>query len=423
MKKDHVFVGLDLGSSAIRIAAGQSVQSPDKRDGFHVLGIAEVPSQGISKGNITSLEDAVSAISACMEQAERQIGLPISEATVGVNGTFVSMHLAKGIIGVSRPEGDIRSEDVDRAIESARATINPANQEILHILPRSFMVDGQTGIKDPVGMQGIRLEVDTHIVQGLSTNIRNVTQAVYRTGLEVTELVYAPLALAELLTTRRQRDVGVCVACIGASTTGLAVYENGELLAAVTIPIGADHITSDVAIGLRVSLDTAEQIKCSCGTAAAEHLPKRGDEIDVAAFGGEESEIVPLRFVAEIIQARVEELFEKIDQELKRIDRQGMLPAGLLLTGGGAKLPGMVEVAKRILRLPCAMAQTRLQSSMPELVDDPRMSTAIALASWAFENERRETSSPRPFRGAGRSREIFSKLSKPFSKLFKSFLP
>lgn len=423
--KDHLLVGLDLGTSHIRIAVGQIVVTPEKRLTLHVIGATETPSQGIAKGNITSLEDAVSVISACLEQAERVVGLPISEATVGIGGTSVSTQLAKGVIGVSRPEGDIRAEDVTRAIEAARAFVNPANQDILHVLPRSFTVDGQTGIKDPVGMQGIRLEVDTQIVQGLSSHIRNVTKAVFRTGLDISELVYAPLAAAEAVTTPRDRELGVCVLSIGAATTGMAVYEDGELLYAATLPIGADHITSDIAIGLRISFEAAERIKSQYGTALAEEVPKRGEELDLANFGSEQSELVPLRYVAEIIEARVEEIFQKVEGELKRIDRQGMLPAGVLLTGGGAKLPGMADVGKRMLRLPCTFGKMAVASSMPEAVGDPAFSTAVGLVVWAFEAERREeggsTGALRP--RAAKARELLSKIHKPISKIFKSFIP
>lgn len=423
--KDHLLVGLDLGTSHIRIAVGQLVANADTQTALHLIGATELPSQGIAKGSITSFEDAVSSISTCLEQAERVVGLSISEAAVGIGGTSISTQLAKGIIGVSRAEGDIRAEDVVRAVEAARAFVNPANQEIVHILPRNFTVDGQGGIKDPVGMQGIRLEVDVQIVQGLSSHIRNVTKAVFRTGLDISELVYAPLAVAEAVTTSRDRELGVCVLSIGAATTGIAVYEDGELLHAATLPIGADHITSDIAIGLRIAYESAERIKCQYGTALVEELPKRGEEIDLAHFGSEQSERVPLRYVAEIIEARVEELFQKVDGELKRIDRQGMLPAGVVLSGGGSKLPGIVEVGKRILRLPCALGKTTIASSMPEVVDDPAFSAAVGLVRWSFEHERKEDCAQfisRRLRSA-KAKAVLSKIKQPVSKLFRSFFP
>lgn len=423
--KEHLLVGLDLGTSHIRIAVGQLTQSADKKTSVQIIGATETPSRGIAKGAITSLDDVVSAISGCLEQAERMIGLPLSEAVVGIGGTCITTQNAKGVIGVSRSDGDIRPEDVARALEAARAYINPANQEILHVLPRSFMVDGQQGIKDPIGMQGIRLEVDVQIVQGLSSHVRNVTKAVFRTGLDISQLVYAPLAVAEAISTSRERELGVCLLSIGSATTAMSVYEDGELIEAVTLPIGADHITSDIAIGLRVSLDAAEQIKCTYGTAFAESLPKRGEEIDLKDFGVEQSELVPLRFVADIIEARVEEIFEKVQLELRKIDCEGMLPAGIILSGGGSKLPGMVDVGKRVLRLPCALGTMYVASPMPELIRDPSFSTAIGLVMWAFDAERKEAGAGHISMSAmaGKGGALLGKIGSPFKKIFKSFIP
>jgi len=424
--KERLIIGLDLGSSRIRIAVGQLSVGADKQVRLNLIGATEVSSQGIAKGNITALEDAVSAISSCLEQAERMIGMPLPEATVGLGGTTISSQDAKGVIGVSRTDGDIRPEDVARVVEAAKALVNPANQDILHILPRSFTVDGQIGIKDPIGMQGIRLEVDAVIVQGLSSQVRNITKAVFRTGLDISYLVFSPLATAEAICTARQKELGVCVLNIGAATTGVAVYENGELLKAVTIPLGADHVTSDIAIGLKIALDAAENIKVMHGTANPETLPKRGADIDLIDYGSGQSEIVPLRYVSEIIEARVEEIFERVDAELKKIDRQGMLPAGIIMTGGGAKLPGMVEVGKRVLKLPCAYGVTQnVSSSMPELVEDPAYSTAVGLVLWTFENERREQDSVLSAIGGlgSKGTQLLSKIGSPIKKIFKSFMP
>ncbi len=424
--KERLLVGLDVGTSHVRLVAGQLSLTPDKRLTLNLIGGAEVPTQGVAKGIVSSLEDAVSSISACLEQAERVIGIPLGEATVGIGGACISSQDARGVIGVSRSDGDIRSEDVARAIESARAFVNPANQEILHVLPRSFSVDGQQGIKDPIGMQGIRLEVDALIIQGLSSHVRNFTKSVFRTGLDISELVYMPLAVAEAVTTSRARELGVCVVCIGAATTGVAVYENGELLRAVTLPLGADHITSDLAIGLRVSLEAAERIKRIHGTAHAESVSKRSHEIDLADFNGDISERISPRLVADIIEARVEEIFEKVDAELKKIDREGLLPSGIILTGGGSKLPGMVDVAKRVLRLPSAQGECVVASSLPEVVQDPAFSTAIGLVMWSFENERRADRGPtsRTMKATmGKGSDLMGKIGGPLKKIFKSFIP
>lgn len=422
--KERILIGLDLGSSHIRVAVGQVCFNADKQNSLNIIGVVEAPSKGISKGCISSLEDAVTSVSNALEQAERLVGVPIQDAYVGIGGTHIGSGQAKGVIGVSRPDGDIRAEDVARALESARAFINPANQEILHVLPREFSVDGQGGIKDPIGMQGIRLEAEVQVIQGLLSHIRNITKAVFRTGVDVNELVYAPLAAVETVTQPKFRELGVGVLVIGATTTGLAVYEDGELLYATTLPMGGDHITSDIAIGLRVSLDVAEDIKRVCGHAVPSEVDRR-QQIDLKDFGADQSEVVSVQYISEIIEARVEELYEKVDEQLKKIGRAGLLPAGMMLTGGGAKLPGMVEVAKRVLQLPCTVGFANVQTPMPELVLDPRFSTAVGLVLWGQNAEQSDSTTARK-NWSGENKKFsqaLGKITEPIKRIFKSFMP
>ena len=427
--KERLIVGLDIGTSHARIAVGRVDVLPDQRMTLNLVGAVETTSQGVAKGAITSLDDAVTSLAICLEHAERQVGLRLSDVTVGISGTSVSMQEGRGVIGVSRPDGEIRKEDVERAVESAKALMNPANQHLLHSLERSFALDGQSGIKDPVGMQGIRLEANILIIQALASHVRNIINAVHRSGLDVTRLVYSPLATAEAVTSPRERELGVCVVIVGASTTGIVVFENGELIHASVLPIGADHITSDIAIGLRISLESAEQIKRMYGTAMPEHVSKKED-IDLKDFGSSESEVVALRDIAGIIEARVEEIFEKIDAELRKVDRQGMLPAGIVLTGGGARLNGMVETAKRVLRLPASIGTISVPSSMPEVVQDPSFSTAIGLMLWSYEVERREGTDTGEnffanvkFTNSASWIKGLSGLLNPIKKIGKSFIP
>lgn len=420
--KERLITGIDLGSSAVRLVAGQIVMGQDKRETLHILGATEVPSHGIAKGLVNSLEEAVTSISQCLEQAERQMGLPIADAYVGVSGSYMTDQIQRGVIGVSRPDGEIRGDDVQRALDSVRALVNPSNYEILHILPRGFTVDGQAGIKDPVGMQGIRLEVDAHVIQGSASHVRNVTKAILRTGIDMNELVYSPLCLAEVLATSRQKEVGVAIVNMGASTTSLAVYEEGDLLHSAVIPIGSDHVTSDIAIGLRTSLEIADVLKRQYVNAAAQHVNKFQD-IDLQSLGAPSSEIVSLRFISDIAQARVEEIFERVEQELKKIERSGMLPAGILLTGGGSKLQGVPEVAKTVLRLPAVVAQIQVPpTALEDVLQDPAFSTALGLVRWGFDGERSGDEGGRiKLAGtAGNAVKSFGSLIKKFSK---SFIP
>jgi cell division protein FtsA len=342
-----------------------------------------------------------------------------------LGGPLIQVQLAKGVVGVSRPESEIREDDVHRVLESARSVVNPANFEILHILPRRFSIDGQQAVKDPIGMQGIRLEVDAQIVQGQAAHVRNSTKAFFRTGVDITELVFTPLASAQAVASSRQKDVGVAVVNIGASTTSVAVYEEGELIHAAVIPIGADHITSDIAIGLRTSLEVAEQVKRNVVSANADEIPKH-EMIDLVEFGAPQSEIVGSRFVSDVAQARVEEIFERVEKELKKIQRSGLLPAGAILTGGGVKLRGMVEVAKRVLRLPALVAgASQLQTPMQETLHDPSFSTAVGLVLWGFDGEREpRLGAGRGFAGAAsRGGDFMKRLGSPLKKIFKSFIP
>ena len=380
---DDIITGLDIGSSKVRVVIGQSVPGEDGAQHLHITGAVEVPSQGIHKGSISSMEDAVSSVSKALERAERMTGVPVNHAWVSIAGHNILVQESRGVIGVSRPDGEIKEEDVERAIEAARTVATPSNYEILHVIPKSFTVDGQRGIKDPVGMNGIRLEVDALIIQTLTSQIKNLTKSVYRTGLEIDDLVFSPLATAEAVLTQRQKELGVCVVDIGATTTTIAVYEEGDLLHTAVLPVGGDHITNDIAIGLRTSLEVAERVKIEIGNALPDAVNKK-DQYMLSDFGSSEEDPFKSRFISEIIEARAEEIFETVDDELRKIDRSGMLPVGAVLTGGTMKLAGMIDVAKRVLRLPATIGVASHVSSVVDEVHDPSYATAVGLALWGY---------------------------------------
>lgn len=380
---DEIITGLDIGSSKIRVVVGQPVPSDDGKSSLHITGAVEVSSAGIHKGSISSMEDAVSSISKALERAERMTGAALNSAWISIAGHNILVQESKGVIGVARAEGEIREEDVERVIEAARTVATPSNYDILHVIPKSFTVDGQHGVKDPVGMHGIRLEVDAVIIQTLSSHIKNLTKSVYRTGLDIDDLVFSPLATAEAMLTPRQRELGVCVVDIGASTTSMAVFEEGDLLHTSVLPIGGDHITNDIAIGLRTSLEVANEVKMSIGSAVPDHVDRKAQH-SLREFGSQEEEMFKQRFIAEIIEARCEEIFESIDDELRKIDRSGMLPVGVVLTGSTIKLDGVVDVAKRVLRLPAQVGQLVGVTSVIDEVRDSGYATAVGLVLWGF---------------------------------------
>ena len=378
---DEILTGLDIGSSAIRVAVAQVMPGEDGKPRLHIIGAVSSPSSGVHRGAISSLEDAVSSVSKALEKAERMTGLPVNSAWVGIAGQSILVQESRGVIGVSRTDAEIREEDVERAMEAARAVATPANYDILHVIPKSFTVDGQRGVKDPVGMNGIRLEVDALIIEALASHIKNLTKSVYRTGLDIDDLVYTPLATAEAVLTQRQKELGVCVLNIGASSTSMAVFEEGDLLHTAILPFGGDHITNDIAIGLRTSIEVAERVKLQYGHAVPDAIDRKL-QFALADFGIEGDEVVKCRFIAEIIEARLEEILEAADNELRKIDRSGMLPVGTVLTGGGAKLDGVIDVAKRVLRLPCTLGAPVGISSVIDEAHDPAFATAIGLATW-----------------------------------------
>ncbi len=380
MNNEEIITGLDIGSSTIRMVVGQ--RSAEQK--LNIIAAAEVPAEGISKGTVVSIEDAVASINKCLEKTEKIAGNNIETAWVGISGSHIISQESRGVVAISRSDGEITEDDVERAIEAARTVATPSNYEILHVIPRSFTIDGQTNIKDPVGMNGIRLEVDTQIIQGLTSQIKNLTKCVYRTGIDIEDLVLSILASSEAVLTNRQKDLGVVLVNIGASTTSVIVFEEGDVLHTAVLPIGSDHVTADLAIGLRASIDTAETVKINYGTALSKDVLKK-DEInlfDIDTTVSEDDSIVSRKYIAEIIEARVEEIFEKVDSELKKVDRSGSLPAGVVLIGGGVKLPGIVEVCKKKLKLPACLGFAQNLTSAIDKVQDLGFLTAVGLVVW-----------------------------------------
>lgn len=378
MARSELFTGLDIGSSAIRVVVAQHQPGGE---GLHILGAAEGPAEGMSKGSITSIEDAVSSISATLEKAERMTGVPVEHATISINGTHVVSQESHGIVAVAKADGEIKQNDVDRVIEAAQAVATPPNYEILHVVPRAYTVDNQHGVKDPIGMSGMRLEVDTQIIQGLTAQIKNLQKAIYRTGVNIDDMVLAVLASSLACATKRQKELGVAVLNIGAATSSLMVFEEGDVMHTKIMPVGASHITNDVAIGLRISIDLAEKVKLEYGTAVPDDVQKR-EEINLTELGGDDM-MISRRHVSEIIEARVEEMLKMVDRELQQIDRSGLLPAGVIMTGGGAKLPGLVDLGKREFRLPVGIGFPQGYSSAIDKIQDPAFTTALGLASWS----------------------------------------
>jgi cell division protein FtsA len=415
MAKEQIFVGLDVGSSVIRVVVGKQESELGTPS---IVGVGEATSSGIRRGVIVDLDEAVSAISEAVEKAERMTGMTINHAVVSVGGAQISSQESHGVVAVAKADGEITENDVVRVVDASQAISIPSNREILHVIPKTFTVDGQKGIKDPVGMTGIRLEVDSQIILASVPFIKNLTKCIMQAGLEIDDLVLAPLAASHAVLSKRQKELGVAVVEMGGGTTGLVVFEEGDLVTASILPVGSMHITNDLAIGLRSSVDTAEKVKLNYAAAEVRSV-KKDIEIDLAKIDRQEEGRVSSKHVAEIVEARLEEMFLLVNKELKAVSLDGQLPAGVILTGGGAKLPGILELAKHQLRLPVTLGLPGTVATVIDRVNDPGFATAVGLVLWGQEFL------------LGRSRTV-NKFAKTvlesdtvlrMRKWFKSFLP
>ncbi|MBT3539442.1 cell division protein FtsA [Candidatus Parcubacteria bacterium] len=377
----EIVTGLDIGSSAVRVVIGQLTVSKEGGNGLQIVGAVEVHSEGIQKGQITSIEDTVSAVSNALEQAEKIVGVPIEHVWVGVSGNQIITQESKGVIAVSRTDGEIAEEDIERAVDAAKAISTPLNYEILHVLPRGFSVDGQTGIKDPVGMTGVRLEVDTKIIHSVTSHVKNLSKVVYRAGVDIDDFVYLILAAGEVVTSNRQKELGCVVVNIGGPTTSIVVYEDGDVLHSAVIPIGSAHITNDLALGLKTSIDVAERVKIEYGECVSKSIGKK-ESIDLKDLGADTSEVVTKYYIAQIIEARVSEILEKVDEELASIERSSMLPAGVVFIGAGGKLNGIIDIAKQELSLPAQLGYPLGVDSISDKINDIAFGPAIGLVKW-----------------------------------------
>ena len=379
MTHQKVLVGLDVGSSKIRTIVGVV---EERKNLINVIGVGISPSSGIRKGVVTDMDEAVSNITAALEDAERMTGEPIHKVYVGVSGSHIKMYDSKGVIAINGPNSEIRESDVDRVLDAARAVSLPNNRQLLRIIPKSFSVDSQHGIKYPVGMSGIRLEVEAHIMTGDSAAMKNLDKCLYQTGIDTEDFVPSSLACAESVLDRRQKELGVALIEIGASSTNLILFEEGTVVYSAVIPVGGEHVTNDLAIGLRSTIDTAEKVKIEYGTCMIEDI-KKNEEIDLSLISKVDTHAVSKEQAAKIIEARYHEIFLMVRDELMKIGRDGMLPAGAILCGGAIKTPGAVDLAREVLGLPVQIGFPRDIEGIIDRVDDPSFANAVGLLHFA----------------------------------------
>lgn len=379
MAKENIIAGIDIGSSSIKAVIAELVRGEEIP---RVIGVAANPSSGIRRGVIIDVDEVSKIVSETLQAAGRMAGVDVPRAILNIGGCDIAFQSSKGVVAVGRADGEVIEDDINRVINEAQVIPLPMNKEIIHIIPKKFRLDDQDNIKDPLGMKGVRLEVDALIIQSSSTQVKNITRCAYQAGVEIEDLVLEPLAAGTAVLTKKQKELGVVLVNIGAGTTSLAVYEEGELIHTTIIPVGAGHITNDIAIGLRTSVEVAEKIKLEYGCALSRDVNKK-EGIDLSKIDSQEDETISRYHVAEIIEARLEEIFDFVLKELKSISRAGLLPAGAVLVGGGAKMPQIVELAKETLRLPIQVGFPSGFGGILDKVDDPSFATVAGLVLWS----------------------------------------
>lgn len=432
MNEGKVVVGVDIGTSKIVTIIAKVI------DVVHVLGVSEVKATGIRKGQIVDIEEAVLAINTSIEAAERMAGYSVSRVIASIGGSHIESQNSKGVVAVANPNGEITENDMIRVIDAARAVSLPSTREVIHVLPRNYTVDGQEGIKDPIGMTGIRLEVDTHIISANATSLRNLEKALSEVGVDVDAVVFSGYASSLSVLSDTEKELGVVLIDMGAGTTDISIYVEGSVAFSSVLPIGARHITNDLAIGLRISLESAERIKLFLSKSqekrisqeateemvASETHRRSTDEVDLTSLGLPEElrKVSKKTLVDGIIRPRLNELFTMVGIEIKKSGYAGQTPSGIVITGGGARTIGVVDSAKRMLAMPVRVGMpTDLKGIIDEVQDSP-FAAAVGLIRYGA---RVNTVSSLPF-GINLPQISFLKFGRISQKLIqfiKSFLP
>jgi cell division protein FtsA len=372
--QEEIYIGLDIGSTKVCCIVGlleEGSQYPS------IIGVGIAPTSGMRKGVVVDVEETVSSITAAVDEAERISGVVIDRATVSIDGAHVSSLNSKGVIAVGRADQEITVDDLHRVEEAATAIQLPPNREILQVFPRFYSVDSQTNIKDPVGMNGVRLEVESHIITGASPAIKNLDKSIFQAGIDIQGQVLVPLAAARAVLTKRQKELGVALIDIGGGTTGIAVYEEGDVLYSSVIPVGAGHITNDIAIGLRTDIDRAEKIKLAYVKAHSGKV-NLNEKIRIEELEGDDA-VITRKDLQRIADARLDEIFSLVRAELKKIGKDSLLPGGVVLTGGGAKMAGIEELAKEKLHLPAIVGKPEGFTGIVDRISDPAFAAPVGL--------------------------------------------
>ena len=377
MSKQTPIVGLDIGTSKICALIGE--EGPDNT--VKVLGFGESKSEGLGKGVVINIERTISAIQQAIEEAENQAGIDVGSVVVGISGGHIKSMNSRGMTGVGRNDKEINKDDVRRAIEAAKAVAIPVDREVVHVLPYGFIIDGQDGVRDPIGMLGVRLEVDVHIVTGAVTSVQNLIKSVNRAGFDVEGVVLEPIASAESVLTEDEKDLGVAMIDIGGGTSDIVVHLDGSVRHSEVVSLGGEHVTRDISVGLRTPHHKAEVIKKAHGRALLSGITN-GQTIAVPSVGDRVDREVPLADLVEIIEVRMDELVRLIQMEIQLTGYAELIAAGVVLTGGASLLPGAADMSEKIFGCPVRIGKPRYIANLDEVkkLDDPLYSTVTGLA-------------------------------------------
>ncbi|ABU57187.1 cell division protein FtsA [Roseiflexus castenholzii] len=375
----RTIVGIDVGTTKVCTIVGQVYDNGR----INVLGVGLTPSKGLDKGVVVNIDDAVNAIATSIEKAERLSGYRISAAFVGIAGRHIQSLNSRGVVAVARSDHEITRHDVARAVEAAQAVAIPTQREVIHVIPRAYVVDGNEGIRDPIGMSGFRLEVETHIITGEIMAIQNLIKSVQKTGVEIDDLVLQPLAAGEAVLSADDKDRGVVLVDIGGGTTDIAVFAQGGIWHTSVIPVGGNHFTNDIVIVQQTPHNTAEYLKLKYGAAIAEET-EEPDVIEAEGFAPGERQQISRHMLNQVLQARAEELTELIYNEIRRSGYEGLLPAGIVLTGGTAQLPRLDELMRDMLGIPVRIGAPTDLTGLADTLNSPAYATAIGLLRWGM---------------------------------------
>ena len=381
----RTIVGIDIGTTKVCTIVAQLSDSGR----LSILGVGVTPSKGLDKGIVVNIDNAVSAIETSIEKAERLTGYRIGTAFVGVSGRHISSLNSRGVVAVQRPDQEITRSDIARAVEAAQAVAIPTQREIIHVIPRAYILDGYEGIRDPIGMSGSRLEVETHIVTGEVMAIQNLIRSVQKSGIGIDELVLQPLASGEAVLSAEDKDRGVVLVDIGGGTSDVAIFVQGGVWHTSVISLGGHHFTNDITYVLHTPPNTAEYLKLRYGSAIADEEGDEYDddrEIEIDTLNANEKQKINRTLLNQILQARAEELVELIYQEIRRSGYEGRLPAGVVLTGGGAQLARLDELMRDMLGLPVRIGLPVDLAGLTDALESPSFATCVGLLRWGMRN-------------------------------------